>query len=139
MSKASAMNKKRFCYTAIPLFVMLTFTSIFGKVAQGSINVICGSPTPQPWQNNLPGTYFHVIESPHTTLGNSNYRFEAVSASGSRVYDVPFSRQTSLNLYTPRVSPDGRYMVFRPTSSKVGLTVWDLQTNAVASLSLQPD
>jgi len=118
--------------------IIFLLASIRVTVAQDNITVVCDSATPQPWQHNLPGTYFHLIESPYDLEANSNYSFEAVSASDSRIYNVPFSPAISRDLLTPSVSPDGRYIVFRPASSQVGLTVWDLQTNAVASLPLQP-
>ncbi|MCB9457894.1 MAG: hypothetical protein H6671_18075 [Anaerolineaceae bacterium] len=117
---------------------VLLLTRIHILFAQVNIPVICGSGTPQSWQPTLPGTYFHLIESPYDEKGSSNYRFEAMSASGNQVYSVPFPPEIGLDLFTPSTSPDGRYMVFRPTSSEVGLTVWDLQTNATASLLLEP-
>jgi hypothetical protein len=120
-------------------FIVILFTCIPVTVAQNSITVICGSATPQPWQHNLPGTYFHLIEAPYDLEANSNYSFEAVSASDSRIYNIPFSPDISRDLFTPSISPDGRFMAFRPASPDVGLTVWDLKTNAVARLPLQPD
>jgi hypothetical protein len=119
-------------------FILVLFICIRLMVAQDNITVVCGSATPQPWQHNLPGTYFHLIESPYDLEANSNYSFEAISISGNQQYNIPFTSEISRDLLTPSVSPDGRYMVFRPTSSDVGLTVWDLQTNAIATLSLQP-
>ncbi|MCA9913137.1 MAG: hypothetical protein KC496_07300, partial [Anaerolineae bacterium] len=117
---------------------VLLLTPIHVLFAQVNIPIVCGSGTPQAWQPTLPGTYFRVIEAPYDEQGVSNYRFEALSASGSQVYSVPFPPEIGLHLFTPSTSPDGRYMVFRPTIAEVGLTIWDLQTNETASLPLQP-
>ncbi|HEX2907960.1 MAG TPA: hypothetical protein VHO69_13910 [Phototrophicaceae bacterium] len=127
---------KRFGLTIILMVgSLLTIRSV--ALAQHTITVICNSSEPQTKPFSLPGTYFHLIGQPLFSDPNSNYQIEAISASGSQQYTVPFPRETSLELYPPTVSPDGRYVVFRPASEKVGLTVWDLQTNAFASLPLQ--
>lgn len=131
--KSQFMCRRLLGLPLLTAFLIVLFSNNNVMFAQGAISVNCNSDGIQP---SLPGTYFHIIEEPDIAT-NTNYRVEAISVSGSQQYSLPLPPETGENLFDPSFSPDGRYVVFRPASTEVGLTVWDLQTNAVASLSLQ--
>lgn len=105
--------------------------------AQSEVAVFCDetfdlSDKQMPAQ--FQGAYFYILSG----FGNPEgvYRFARITQEGTTQLQSPFSAEMVQTLHTPRVSPDGRLMVFRPSSADTPLTIWDMTTDEVATVLL---
>lgn len=109
--------------------------------AQTPFTIYCVNETNHITSNtpfSLLGTYYHLLDSPFASSPGTNYRFERLNQTENIQFSVPFSSELSSKLSSPSISPNGKFMVFRPRANDTGLTVWNIETNEVASFMLQP-
>jgi hypothetical protein len=103
--------------------------------AQNNVTILCPEEQSTMFPIPFPGSYYHVTQYPLEP--NENYQFERLNQSGTSKLIFPLSREQSLKLLLPTISPDGHYMVFRPFKKGTELIVWDTLTNEIARLELQ--
>jgi len=107
--------------------------------AQSNVAILCDSSfdtSVLSIPDVFPGTYYSMVSGMSDT--DSPYRFERITQSGRTQIDAPLTQSQVQSLLPPLVSPNNRFMVFRPYGH-TNLTVWDMQTGEVATLALTPD
>lgn len=95
-------------------------------------NVVQTHP-PDPF----PGVYYGVLAGQQGN--NDPWMFQEITASGVREVQAPFSPSQASQVGIPSLSPDGLRMAFRPFLGSNDLTVWDIATGEVATLTLSSD
>ena len=129
--------KKSIKVVLLSLLLILSFSlSASLTQAQINLNVVC-DPTFDTSVVTIPASFPGIYYTQLSGILDSNlpYRFERITQSSTTLIDAPLTTQQVDSLYSPHVSPNDRFMVFRPIGHN-NLTVWDMLTNEISTISL---